>query len=105
MNRLLRALGVLAALTLACTLLGSGTAVARSADPTVPTQAVGECYALTDAQASAKSLTATAVDCAQRHTSEVIGIGALPSALGWDSPWAKIRAAMRKTCDASLDSR
>src|SRR6476661_2442799 len=107
MSRMLRALGVVAILSVICGLLAAGSAVAADPDPMAGAPEVGACYDLTIKQAYEFASPKAPVECATRHTVVVTAVGTLPSSLDWATidrshlPAALV-SAVDKTCDPSV---
>jgi len=105
MNRALRTLGVLTTVLLLVGGLAQAQAVAdeTTPDPAAPTIAVGDCFALTTADADAATLTKEPTDCAAPHTTEVITVSTLPEQLTWSSTQADLFAAVQPVCSRAVD--
>ena len=107
MSRVLRALGVVAVLSVICGLIAAGSAVAADPDPMAGAPEVGACYDLTVKQAYAFSSPEAPVDCGSRHTVAVSAVGQLPDSLDWASvdrtqlPAALVKA-VNSTCDPAI---
>lgn len=107
MTRALRALGIIAVLTLVTALLGTGSASAGDTepDPLAGAPAVGDCYDLTIRQAYGHSSPEQPVSCAGRHTMVVTAVGTIPSSIDWATfDWdKKFPAALSRALDDVCD--
>lgn len=107
MSRVLRALGVVAVLSVICGLLAAGSAVAADPDPMAGAPEVGACYDLTLTQVYGVSSPEAPVGCGSRHTVVVSAVGQLPDSLDWTTidpshlPAALVRA-VNSTCDPAI---
>ncbi|WP_300642608.1 septum formation family protein [Nocardioides sp.] len=65
-------------------------------DPMAGAPTVGTCADMTWAEAMGETAT-EAVDCARRHTTEVVGVGQLPAELSWEQ-WRRAGEAVVAAC-------
>lgn len=103
MSRVLRALGVVAVLSVICGLLAAGSAAAADPDPMAGAPATGACYDLTIRQAGMPSIGEAPVGCSSQHTMVVTAVGQLPAGLDWSTydftkPNSAFSAAYYKVC-------